>query len=273
MARAERPPSFQFYPKDFRADADVQAMTFDQRGRYIWALCASWDTESPGAATEDQWRRWMQYTVQEWPDHRDAVLACFKVEGDTWLQERMIAERLRQFARYVQAQNGAHIANAKRTHSARTAPAQRTDSARTAPAPSSSSSVSSSIASSDKQEPEQPKTLALSLNGSGPESPEFLTFPCVGKGPDAYRITEAGVQRLAALFPGPDVRQSLRNALAWILANPAKRKTARGMDRFVTGWLTRDQESGRVPRQAVGAGLSNEDRAAAMVAAMNGGKP
>src|SRR5690606_28512598 len=41
-----------------------------------------------------------------------------------------------------------------------------------------------------------------------------------------------------------DVPQQLRAIRQWLIANPQKRKTSRGMKRFVVSWLTRDQDKG-----------------------------
>jgi uncharacterized protein YdaU (DUF1376 family) len=104
MPRDERPPSFQFYGRDFRADANVEAMSFDQRGRYVWALCASWDTDAPGIATEEQWRRWMCYSPAQWGRHREVMASAFKIRDDgMWVQSRMQREREAQVHRFQKA--------------------------------------------------------------------------------------------------------------------------------------------------------------------------
>jgi uncharacterized protein YdaU (DUF1376 family) len=107
MGKPERPPSFQFYPRDFRADPAVEAMTFDQRGRYVWALCASWLTDTPGVASEDQWRRWLGYGPRKWSAHRSTFESCFDTSRkDAWVQKRMAAEREAQKDRFMQASKG-----------------------------------------------------------------------------------------------------------------------------------------------------------------------
>lgn len=103
MATKDRAPSFQFYPRDFMSDPDVQALSWDQRGRYVWALCCSHMSECPGVATESQWRQWMGYTAAQWNRNKDAMRRCFRVECDKWVQERMLKEREEQRARYEQA--------------------------------------------------------------------------------------------------------------------------------------------------------------------------
>ncbi len=107
MAGRDRPPSFQFYPRDFMGDPDVQALTWEQRGRYVWALCCSWMSESPGVATEDQWRVWMQYTPSQWTKNRGALAECFaQGEEGMWIQERMRMTRAEQYERFSQASVG-----------------------------------------------------------------------------------------------------------------------------------------------------------------------
>lgn len=103
----DRAPSFQFYPRDYMSDPDVQALTWDQRGRYHWSLCCSALSECPGRATADQWRQWMGYKAGQWDRYKAAMRNCFRVEmlGDTevWVQERMASDRAEQRARFEQA--------------------------------------------------------------------------------------------------------------------------------------------------------------------------
>ena len=51
------------------------------------------------------------------------------------------------------------------------------------------------------------------------------------------------------LYPAVDVMQELRKMAGWLDANPSKRKTKRGILRFVNGWLAREQDKGRTPTQ------------------------
>ena len=50
--------------------------------------------------------------------------------------------------------------------------------------------------------------------------------------------------QLVAAFPGVDVTAEYTKAAAWLSANPAKRKTARGMAKFLFGWCERAQNAG-----------------------------
>jgi hypothetical protein len=60
-----------------------------------------------------------------------------------------------------------------------------------------------------------------------------------------HPVSSAMVSEWSASFPAVDVPQALRTMRAWLAAKPARRKTARGVNAFVVGWLGREQDSGR----------------------------
>lgn len=75
--------------------------------------------------------------------------------------------------------------------------------------------------------------------------PEYVppTFDCAGD-VKTFTPTEEDVLRWQQAFPGVDVRAALLRARAWVDADPKRRKTARGMKRYLTAWLGRDQDRG-----------------------------
>ncbi len=99
---------------------------------------------------------------------------------------------------------------------------------------------------------------------AGPKTtgePLFL-FPCVG--PTAfYTFTTDERDRLAKSFPDLDVEGEVRRAYAWIQANTSRRKTAGGMRRFLTGWLSRTTNKVRpmapTSREKMDAGTKKTD--------------
>jgi hypothetical protein len=61
---------------------------------------------------------------------------------------------------------------------------------------------------------------------------------------DNYGVLSAHVQEFKKLYPRVDVEQALRSMRAWCIANPDKRKTRRGVLRFINTWLSKDQDRG-----------------------------
>lgn len=55
-----------------------------------------------------------------------------------------------------------------------------------------------------------------------------------------WEMTEDQSAMLTAKFPRLDVAQECRHAAAWLEANPTRRKTARGMMRFLVSWMIRE---------------------------------
>ena len=70
---------------------------------------------------------------------------------------------------------------------------------------------------------------------------EFISLPLNDK--TNFSISEDEVNKYQELYPNVDVSQELRNMKGWLDANPTKRKTKRGINRFVNGWLQRKQDS------------------------------
>ncbi|MCD7824576.1 MAG: hypothetical protein LUH14_01190 [Clostridiaceae bacterium] len=64
---------------------------------------------------------------------------------------------------------------------------------------------------------------------------------------EEYRVMQKDVEEWMGLYPAVDVMQELRSMKGWCLANPTKRKTARGVTRFINSWLAKAQNSGGTP--------------------------
>ena len=60
-----------------------------------------------------------------------------------------------------------------------------------------------------------------------------------------YGVPENDINEWKSLYPSVDVEQELRNMKGWLLANKTKRKTRRGINTFINGWLSRSQDRGK----------------------------
>ncbi len=59
-----------------------------------------------------------------------------------------------------------------------------------------------------------------------------------------YWIFEDQIAEWKELFPAVDVMQELRKMRSWLDSNQSRRKTKRGILRFVNGWLSKEQDKG-----------------------------
>ncbi len=59
-----------------------------------------------------------------------------------------------------------------------------------------------------------------------------------------WKPSEVLFAEYVRLYPNVDVKQQFNEMRGWCLSNPAKRKTRRGITRFVNSWLSRQQDRG-----------------------------
>lgn len=78
-----------------------------------------------------------------------------------------------------------------------------------------------------------------------PSPPPAITLPLVDK--SEFPITPAQVAEFRELYPAVDVMAELREMRGWCIGNPTKRKTKAGIMRFVTSWLSKEQDKGPRP--------------------------
>lgn len=114
-----------------------------------------------------------------------------------------------------------------------------------------------------EQEQEQDREQEQEQEGSScseadeAASEPLVTFPCVGKvtEPKEWHFTASHIAEWTPAYPGVDLLVEAHKALAWIKASAERRKTARGMARFITGWFSRSQNRGS-PFSLVGNGTA-----------------
>jgi hypothetical protein len=84
-------------------------------------------------------------------------------------------------------------------------------------------------------------------NGSSVAStePAVLTFPTIGLNGASWILRQTQISEWQSAFPGIDILAEARKALAWLHANPGRRKTTRGMAAFLVKWFNRTTDSGR----------------------------
>jgi hypothetical protein len=61
---------------------------------------------------------------------------------------------------------------------------------------------------------------------------------------EEYPIFQSNINTFEELYPAVDILQAVRAMKGWLLTNKRKRKTKRGIDRFINSWLSREQDKG-----------------------------
>lgn len=82
-------------------------------------------------------------------------------------------------------------------------------------------------------------------NAPAEEAVIFLTL----NDSSEYPVTCSQVKEWEVLYPAVDVNQELRKMRAWLQANQQRRKTKRGILRFVNNWLSKEQDKPHLAAQ------------------------
>ena len=95
----------------------------------------------------------------------------------------------------------------------------------------------------EKETSAPPPTVAPPATAETP----VLTYPTIGTA-TSWDLLPSVVAELSTAFDGVDVLAEARSALAWIQADPTRRKTPGGMRRYLTAWIQRSVDKGRAAR-------------------------
>ncbi|MCM2293053.1 YdaU family protein [Allorhizobium sp. BGMRC 0089] len=209
--------------------ADTGHLTATEHGAYLLLIMHYWQH---GHLPENERviARIAKLTPDQWDESRDILAMLF---GPCWTHKRIDAElakadeiiekrRAAAEARHSKEKKHTSDAHALHMHS-------KCSDTRVPPIPDNQDT--SSLRSDVCPEPQ-----------AAPVSPTVIELPATQN--QIVGITEADVAEWADAFPAVDVPQKLKSIRQWLIANPQKRKTARGMRRFVVSWLTREQDKG-----------------------------
>ena len=64
-----------------------------------------------------------------------------------------------------------------------------------------------------------------------------------------YPVSKAYLEEMSVLYPNADVMAELKKMRAWLINNPSRRKTKKGIQRFINSWLMREQDRNTVQNQ------------------------
>lgn len=93
---------------------------------------------------------------------------------------------------------------------------------------------------------EDKKSIDFCAEAKTPSAPQtekvIISLPLNDK--NEYPISEEQYHEWESLYPAVDVIQQLRSMRGWLDANPTRRKTRNGIKRFITNWLSKEQNRG-----------------------------
>lgn len=120
----------------------------------------------------------------------------------------------------------------------------------------------SNISSTNDQQGDKKDNKAINkiINNNSACAREVFSFPIKGGG--SYTLTDEKHKDLSDMYPRIPLETEYKKMRAWLIDNKARQKTAAGMPRFISSWLSRVE----VPQESEYKTYKTEERFAAAVA-------
>lgn len=257
----ETSPAFQFYVKEWRSSRAIMRMTFAQRGMYLEMLLEQWENLSlPDSA--EVCADIIGGKPSEWIRNWAALRRNF-VDGSApgrIVNARLERERAKQRNGHQRASDrgsagaAARWKNGTKQHNANGVSITQALTPGASCSPPDSFPIAIPVATADQH----PADVGAATETDAPP-PAVMTFSTVGR-PQSWALTESLIAEWAGLYPNLDIPGECRRALAWIGADHGRRKTAKGMPRFLVNWFNRSVASGGSTRGSTHTAPRTENR-------------
>jgi uncharacterized protein YdaU (DUF1376 family) len=222
-------PWFKFYASDFLLDSKVDSLPLEAQAILVrmWAVI-SIDGKIPDDPKIIS--RLCRIDQMIYQKHHQNLHQMFYKDDDNFLHsERMERER-GSYQRVVDARKFAVECRENK---------RLTSNDASKPSSKQPSNGSSKTDQSESESDIRTKTLCLELP-TEPSKPPVITLPL--NDTTEHPIHQEQVSEWVKLYPAVDVGQALRSMRGWLLNNPTKRKTKKGILRFANSWLSNAQD-------------------------------
>lgn len=232
-------PYMQLYVADYLAD--TPHLTTEEHGAYLLLIFNYWQTGRP--LPKSRLAGIAKLSNERWTDVERSLNEFFLDTGSEWVHERI--ERDLEVVKSAQTQRVAagNASAAKRALEKALKNQMASDLRSTTVQRKSNDRLTNKDKETDKEkERSKDKTLLpVAEKDQPPAESEFIRLP-LNDGSE-FMVTEPLIAEWESLYPAVDVRQELRNQRGWLLAEPRRRKTQRGVNKFINTWLQKRQDN------------------------------
>ena len=223
-------PYMQLYVADYLAD--TMHLNVDQHGAYLLLIMNYWQTGKPLPDNDQRLQCVCRTSAEHWQELRPALEEFFVIKDGYWYHNRLDKDLEKVRSKSESARKAAE----KRHNSP---PDKQKPCERNANASSSDMRTGSHTDTDTDTEQNKDKTFGSASSDASPAEPEkppgIRDFPTKDEKP--FRLQESFVAELKSTYQRIDIEYQLQKARLWLIANPARQKTNRGMTRFLNNWM------------------------------------
>lgn len=249
-------PYMQLYVADYLAD--TMHLTTEEHGAYLLLIFNYWQTGK--SIPKKRLQKIARVPNDRWASVEDSLVEFFNDDGECWVHERI--DRDLEVVKETQEQRTrAGKASAEARKRAIATKSQREASACSTPDERPLNGKATNKDTDTDTDTDKDKQQGSAPAGDSPvdvDSGVVLEFPTKdGKG---YQLDATFCQELKATYPRIDVDFQLQKARLWLIANPGRQKTRRGMTRFLNNWMGNQKPTAEIhPIQSRHTGFEERD--------------
>ena len=221
---------------------DTMHLTPAEFGAYHWIMYHQWRN---GPIPERSLRAVSRLSREEWEESEDTLKAFLSVDESGCYyqkrtqQEKEKSDKLSTISR-ENGLKGGRPKNPDKTQSITHTKPSGYPGDNPEHNPEGTQSVTPSPSPSHSYAPSpEPNTLALPPVGER----AVFDLPLPGKQGE-WGVPQALYREMVVCHPGVEVMTELGKMRGWLVANPSRRKTARGLPAFISNWLSKAQNTG-----------------------------
>jgi uncharacterized protein YdaU (DUF1376 family) len=242
-----------FYIDRFRGSPDVQAMHPIARIGYLYMLASAWQTEdctlqndlldlaSISGLGDELWAQYSARILRKFETTEDGRLRN-RVLFQEWSSAKRIFDARSEAAKQTTAKRSANGDRSGDRSGDRTVTEAKTDGDRAKTERSADTITGTLTGTETNTGTEKPSTLAL----TSVEVPAGGVFELPLPGIQGeWQVPQKLYEEMVQIYPDVGVMKQLARMRGHLVANPSKRKTHRGLPRFINSWLAREQDDSR----------------------------
>ncbi|WP_053091641.1 YdaU family protein [Serratia marcescens] len=244
-------PYMQFYVADYLAD--TMHLSTEEHGAYLLLIFNYWQTGKP--LPKNRLAGIARLSNDRWTDVERSLNEFFIDDGNAWVHQRIERDLLSVKGAQSQRSEAGKISAQKRLAKKNKGNQSQSNDRSTGVERDGNDRSTNIDTDTDKELKDKHLLSGAEKSQLQTSDPVFITLP-LNDGTE-FPVTEPMLVEYGELYPSVDVGQELRNQRGWLLSEPSKRKTKRGIKRFITGWLSREQDRG--PKAKVSTGENHAE--------------
>ncbi|KAA5927835.1 MULTISPECIES: DUF1376 domain-containing protein [Pantoea] len=240
-------PYMQLYIADYLAD--TMHLSTEEHGAYLLLMFNYWQTGKP--IPKSRLAKIARMSNDRWISVEESLKEFFNEIGSEWVHARI--ERDLEIVRAsIEQKSAAGRASAAKRKANKSTEEERESNDRSTGVEipfEHNDNENSTNKDLNKNKDLKDKRSKNIMSGTEQvqhqtNGPVFISLPLTD-GKSNFDVTESYLREQMGLYPGVNIEQELRNMRGWLDSNPAKRKTPRGIKRFITTWLQNSQDKPR----------------------------